>query len=244
MERGLAMVKGWAANRYGRRVRAAIACAALVAGAALSGTLLSGCRSGDLDKGQACLALGDYPLAQRFFGRAVEADPGGYEGRLGLGQALLQKAFADNDSLAFAGALIQLEACRSLRPSAEIGGLLAEAWMDRARGRLRSGDTLDALAALSKAIDRDPRDARPVNLAGIVYGKLGEAGKAEALFRKALALDSADASAHFNLGMLRWQAGGVREAHAQWLAALKTLPNDEDILYWFALAEKKMRESP
>jgi tetratricopeptide (TPR) repeat protein len=239
MERGLAMVKGRSGSRNGIRFLAALACAALVPGA-----FLSGCGSGDLDKGQACLALGDYALAQRFFGRAVEADPRGYEGRLGLGQALLQKAFADNDSLAFAGALIQLEACRSLRPSAEIGGLLAEAWMDRARGRLRSGDTLDALAALSKAIDRDPRDPRPVNLAGIVYGKIGEAGKAEALFRKALALDSADASAHFNLGMLRWQAGEAREAHAQWLAALKTLPDDEDILYWFALAEKKMRESP
>jgi tetratricopeptide (TPR) repeat protein len=206
--------------------------------------LFGGCGSGDLDKGQACLALGDYPMAQRFFGRAVEADPRGYEARLGLGQALLQKAYADDDSLAFAGALIQLEACRSLRPSEEIGGLLAEAWTDRARGRLRSGDTLEALAALSKAIDRDPRDPRPVNLAGIVYGKLGEAGKAESLFRKALGLDSADASARFNLGMLRWQAGDVREAHAQWLAALKTLPEDEDILYWFALAEKKLRETP
>jgi Flp pilus assembly protein TadD len=234
MERGLAMVKRRAGKRDWLRGMAALACAAVAAG----------CGSGDLDKGQACLALGDYPMAQRFFGRAVEADPRGYEARLGLGQALLQKAYADNDSAAFAGALIQLEACRSLRPSAEIGGLLAEAWMERARGLLRAKDTLDALAALSKAIDRDPRDPRPVNLAGIVYGKLGEAGKAEALFRKALGLDSADVSAHFNLGMIRWQAGEVREAHAQWLAALKTLPADEDILYWFALAEKKLRESP
>ena len=44
--------------------------------------------------------------------------------------------------------------------------------------------------------------------------------------------------------MLRWQAGDVRGAHDQWLAALKALPDDEDILYWFALAEKKLRESP
>ena len=205
---------------------------------------LGGCRSADLDKGQACLALGDYPMARLFFARAVEADPRGYEARLGLGQALLQESFAENDSAAFASGLIQLEACRSLRPSAEIGGLLSEAWMERARGRLRARDTLDALADLSKAIDRDPRDPRPVNLAGIVYGKLGDAAKAEALFRKALGLDGADASAHFNLGMLRWQAGDAREAHSHWLAALKALPNDEDILYWFAMAEKKLRESP
>lgn len=234
MEWGLGMVTSGGWRKLRSRVPAALACAAL----------LFGCGTGDLDKGQACLALGDYPMAQRFFGRAVEADPRGYEARLGLGQALLQKAFAESDSVALAGAFIQLEACRSLRPSAEIGGLLAEAWMDRARGLLRARDTLEALAALSKSIDRDPRDPRPVNLAGIVYGKIGEAGKADALFRKALALDSGDASAHFNLGMLRWQAGEVREAHAQWLAALKTLPDDEDILYWFALAEKKLRESP
>ena len=183
-------------------------------------------------------------MAQRFFARAVDADPRAYAARLGLGQALLQESYAENDSAAFAGGLMQLEACRTLQPSAEIGGLLAEAWLDRARGRLRARDTLDALADLSKAIDRDARDPRPVNLAGILYGKLGDAGKAEALFRKAIALDSADASAHFNLGMIRWQAGEVREAHTHWLAALKALPDDEDILYWFALAEKKVRETP
>lgn len=206
--------------------------------------MAAGCRSDELDKGQACLALGDYPMAQRFFAHAVESDPRGYAARLGLGQALLQKAYAENDSAAFAGALMQLEACRTLRPSADIGGLLSEAWLDRARSLLRSKDTLNALTALSKAIDRDPRDAKPVNLAGIVYGKLGDQAKAEALFRKALGLDSTDASAHFNLGMIRWQAGDARAAQAHWLAALKSLPEDEDILYWFALAEKKLRESP
>jgi len=229
MERGLGMVSGF----FRRLALAGMAWAALL-----------GCRSDELDKGQACLALGDYPLAQRFFARAVESDPRGYEARLGLGQALLQKAYAENDSSAFAGGLMQLEACRTLRPASDIGGLLSEAWLDRARGLLRSKDTLAALAALSKSIDREPRDPRPVNLAGIVYGKLGDPSKAEALFRKALGLDSADASAHFNLGMIRWQAGDARGAHDHWLAALKALPDDEDILYWFALAEKKLRESP
>ena len=64
------------------------------------------------------------------------------------------------------------------------------------------------------------------------------------MFRKALGLDSSDASAHFNLGMIRWQAGDVRVAHGHWLKALKRLPQDEDVVYWFALSEKKLRESP
>ena len=145
-----------------RRIASALALAAL----------LSGCRGSDVAKGQACLGLGDYPLAERFFARAVESDPQGYAARLGLGQALLQKSFAENDSVAFARGLIQLEACRSLRPSQDLGGLLAEAYRERARGLLRARDTLAALAALSKAIDRDPHDPRPLNLAGIVYGRL------------------------------------------------------------------------
>lgn len=207
-------------------------------------TLCVGCRNADLDKGRSCLGLGDYPLALRFFGRAVEADPGDYEARLGLGQALLQQAFALGDSTAFTGALLQLEACRSLRPSDDLGSLLGEAWLERARGLLRAGDTLAALAALSRARDRAPADPKPLNLAGIVYGKRADPDKAGALFRKALALDSGDASAHFNLGMLEWQAGDARAAHGHWLASLKALPADEDILYWFALAEKKLRESP
>ena len=229
MERGLGMVRGPLRS---------------LAPYALAVAALAGCRSDEIDKGQACLALGDYPLAQRFFARAVESEPRGYEARLGLGQALLQKAFAENDSVAFSGGLLQLEACRTLRPASDIGGLLCEAWSERARSLLRSKDTLSALADLSKAIDRDPRDPRPVNLAGIVYGKLGDPAKAEALFRKALTLDSADASAHFNLGMIGWQAGDARAAHDHWLAALKALPEDEDILYWFALSEKKLRETP
>lgn len=204
----------------------------------------AGCRGEDLEKGRACLGLGDYPLALRFFTRAVEADPQGYEARLGMGQALLQQAFAHGDSDAFAGALLQLEACRSLRPSDDLGALLGEAWLERARGLLRSGDTLAGLGALSKARDRAPSDPKPLNLAGIVYGKRGESGKAEALFRKALAQDSGDASAHFNLGMLAWQSGDARAAHAHWLVSLKALPADEDIVYWFAMAEKKLRESP
>lgn len=205
---------------------------------------LLGCRDRNLDGGQACLALGDYPLAERFFARAVEADPQGYEARLGLGQALMQKAYAEADSVAFAGSLIQFEACRSLRPSQDLSGLLGEAYCERARVQLRGKDTLAALASLSKSLDRDPLSGKPLNLAGIVYGRLGDADKAEALFGKAIGVDSADASAHFNLGMLRWQAGDPKAAHAHWLAALKLLPNDEDILYWFALAEKKLRETP
>ena len=44
-------------------------------------------------------------------------------------------------------------------------------------GQLRAGDTLGALNALSKARDRAPADPKPLNLAGIIYGKRGETEK-------------------------------------------------------------------
>jgi tetratricopeptide (TPR) repeat protein len=217
----------------------------LFAAAAIALTLfLSGCGGKEAEKGRISLSLGDYPAAIRFYQAAVEEDPGRYDARLGLGQALLQKAFAEKDAAAFEYALVQLEACRSLAPSLDISGLLAEAYYERARVLLQSEDTVSALAALSKSIDRGPSNPRSLNLVGIIYGKLGESEKAEALFRKALGLDSADASANFNLGMLRWQAGEVRQAHGHWLKALKSMPGDEDVLYWFALSEKTLRESP
>jgi tetratricopeptide (TPR) repeat protein len=205
---------------------------------------LAGCGRKDLEKGWISLGLGDYPMAIRFFQAGVEADPGRYDAHLGLGQSLLQKSFAEGDSAAFAYGLVQLEACRSLAPSNDISGLLADAYFERAKFQLRGRDTLSALANLSKAVERGPGNPKPLNLAGIVYGKLGETDKAESLFRKALELDSADASANFNLGMILWEAGEEQSAHGHWLKALKRLPQDEDVLYWYALSEKKLRGAP
>jgi tetratricopeptide (TPR) repeat protein len=204
----------------------------------------AGCGRKDIEKGWISLGLGDYPMAIRFFQAGVEADPGRYDAHLGLGQSLLQKSFAEGDSAAFAYGLIQLEACRNLAPGNDISGILTDAYYERAKILLRGRDTLSALTNLSKAIERGPGNPKPLNLVGIVYGKLGEPDKAESLFRKALELDSTDASANFNLGMILWEAGEVRPAHGHWLKALKRLPHDEDVLDWFALSEKKLREAP
>jgi tetratricopeptide (TPR) repeat protein len=236
MEPGMDLVNAPRGNRAGKR-RGYLAAAAVA-------WLVLACDHGRIEKGRISLSLGDYPMAVRFFQTAVEENPQRYEARLGLGQALLQKAFAENDSAAFEYALVQLEACRSLAPSQDLSELLTDAYYERARSQLKGQDTLSALTSLSKSIDHGPKNTRPLNLVGIVYGKLGESEKAEALFRKALRLDSLDASAHFNLGMLAWQAGEIRPAHEHWLKSLKTLPDDEDVLYWFALSEKKLRETP
>ncbi len=206
--------------------------------------IVNGCQNSVLEKGYACLDLGDYPLASQFFIRAVEENPEDYLARLGLGKALLQKATAEADSSAFAYALVQFEACRSLHPTEDLSSLLADVYTEKARICLNQNDTLSALSALAKATERAPHNVQPLNLAGIIYGKLGEVSKAKNLFAKVLQLDSNDASAHFNLGMILWQAGEFKPAHDHWLKALRAMPQNEDIIYWFAFAESKLRENP
>ncbi len=203
-----------------------------------------GCITQDLSKGNACLALGDYPLAIRFFTQGIEKDPLNYQARLGLGKALIQKSIAEFDSLAFAYALIQLEAARNLRPSANLDSLLGGAYLERARTQLHQGDTGSALRAAVHSLDYNPKEIATLNLAGIIYAKLGELDKAKILFQKILVFDSGSASAHFNLGLIAWQGSEIYQAHEHWLLALKALPQDEDILYWFAQSEKRIRENP
>ncbi len=217
------------------------ACTVLAVALTLAITL-PGCQNSNIDKGDICLQLGDYPAAISFYSKAVMRRPDDYRARLGLGKALLQKAY-DADTSAWKAALIQLEAARTLSPASNLGGILADVYLERAHQLLSSGDSLAALDALARSIEYDNRAIDPVNLAGIVYYRLGEVDKSEALFAKAVGLDSANAPARFNLGMVYWHSGRYKQAHAQWLAALAAAPRDKDMLYWFALSEKKLRET-
>jgi tetratricopeptide (TPR) repeat protein len=206
------------------------------------GFLSAGCLNGNLDKGDMCLRLGDYPMAIAFYSDEVKRCPDSYRARLGLGKSLLQKS-CDGDSSAWKDALVQLEAARTLSPGSDLAGLLGEVYLQRAHLSLAARDSLGALSALSRAIECNNRALEPVNLAGIIYFRMGDVDKSEMLFKKAVGLDSTSASARFNLGMVYWQTGRYKDAHGQWLAALAASPGDRDMLYWFALAEKKLRET-
>jgi Flp pilus assembly protein TadD len=194
-----------------------------------------------VDKGFVSLQLGDYTMAQTFFSAVLSHKPNHYEARLGMGKALLQQAATQHeDTLLWRQALIHLEAARTLRPQQEhIDGLLSEVWALHGRHLLDGGDTLASLSALSRAIELQPRSVEPLNLVGIIYFRMGDEAKAEVLFNKAATLDTLHPSAPFNLGMMRWSQGDVLGAREQWLRALKCAPRDEDILYWFALAQKE-----
>jgi tetratricopeptide (TPR) repeat protein len=205
--------------------------------------LVLSCSDDVVEKGDIALRLGDWKMAMEFYYQALRRDPADAAARLGMGKALLQKAVAlPNDTTSWREALVHLEAAHTIAPSAGIAPLLSEAWSSHARNLLAGRDTVQALSALSRAIELDSRSVEPVNLAGIVYFRLGHEDKALQLFGKAIAIDSTNSSAHFNLGMAKWQREQFSEAHRHWLTALANAPEDEDILYWFALSEKRIRE--
>jgi tetratricopeptide (TPR) repeat protein len=211
---------------------------------AVSIMALTGCSDSNVEKGAACLQLGDYEMAQVFFNKTLMRNPRDYDARVGMGKALLQRAVDNtNDTLSWREACLHLDAARTLRPSAYLNGLLSQAWFERSRVQLDFRDTLGALTSLTHAIEYDPGRAEPLNAAGIIYFHMGEAEKALAILSRAAALDSGNVTVLFNLGMIRWHSGDINGAHGLWLRALKRSPKDETVLYWFALAEKKLRES-
>lgn len=203
------------------------------------------CTSSDLQKGNIALELGDYELAIKFFSKVLEKNPADFEARIGMGKALLQKA-SDNpsDTMLWKKAIANLDAAHSINPTADISTLLSEIWSSRASLLLhKSSDTIGALEAITKAISFDPQNTAALNLASIIYFNLGRKDKSLLLLKKAIEIDSTDPATFFNLGMVYWEEDSIKEAHSCWLKALKLSPEDEEFLYWFAAAEKKLRLS-
>ena len=206
--------------------------------------IMAACATSDLRKGAVALELGDYTMAINFFSRVLEKNPAHFEARLGMGKALLQKTIDNgDDSVSWRMAVMHLEAARTLSSSSEVPKLLAQVWAERASDLLHGGDTLTALEMLTKAIASDPQNSQPLNLAGIIYFRMGRPEKARLLFEGAVKNDTANPSLLFNLGMLYWEEKRIKEAHDLWLRALKMSPQDEDFLYWFAVAEKSFRDT-
>ena len=204
---------------------------------------LFGCTDSNIDKGNASLTLGDYTMAIEFYEAELKKNPRNYAARLGMGKSLIQKAVdMKNDTASWKRALNNLEAARTLQPDKDINPLLCEAWSVLGRIMLTVGDTVEALSSLARAIEYSPKNVEPLNLAGIIYFRLGEDEKAEVLFKKAIDINKNHPSAYFNLGMIFWVRDQIDNAHTYWLEALKLEPEDDDILYWFAMAEKRLRK--
>lgn len=208
-------------------------------------TVIFGCIGNDnIRKGNACLSLGDYEMAEMFFEKTLNADPLSFEGRLGMGKALLQHV-TDNkyDTVLWKKALLNLESAMNLQPQAEISYLVSDAWFERSQIFLANNDTLGAFNALSRSIEINNKNTSAINSIGILYFRQNDADKAVYLFKQAITIDSTHSSALFNLGMALWSNNEYENARKYWLAASRFSPDDNDIIYWLAMAEKKLEES-
>lgn len=216
----------------------------------ISGTLIIllllmsvGCVRGNIEKGAACLKLGDYAMAINFFDKVLIRYPENFEARVGKGKALLQRAIDNSDdTTSWREACRHLEAARTIKPSEGLSELLSQVWSERGRMLLVHGDTVSALEALSRSIEYNQKSPEPLNCAGIIYFRLGEFDKAKTLFRKAADIDSTNPVILFNLGMIAWNENDLPSARYFWLRGLKLAPKDDEMLYWFARTEKSVRD--
>ncbi|MBN1600201.1 MAG: tetratricopeptide repeat protein [Chitinispirillaceae bacterium] len=202
-----------------------------------------GCNKPEIEKGAISLNVGDYNRAIRFYDRALNRDPANGIAHLGLGKALFQKAKAQqSDTVSLQQAIVHIEAARTLGVTGEVNGLLSSVLTENARIHLNKEDTVGALESLTRAIEYDQSSSGALNLTGIIYFRTGRAEKAAVLFDYAIRIDTNDVSPLFNRGMVAWNQNQMEIAHEFWFKALCKSPQDEEILYWFARAEKLLRD--
>lgn len=205
-------------------------------------TLFS-CKDSLVERGNACLNLGDYQMAEMFFEKALIDNPLNFDARLGYAKALLQHIVdIPSDSSLWRKSLINFEAALDIKPSADLNSLISDVWYERAMMLLTHRDTLGATSALSRSIEINSQNCISLNTIGILYFKQGDTDKAEVLFRRAVTIDSTYSQAFFNLGMVYWSKKDYQHAKDFWQTASKLSPDDNDVVYWFAKAEKILQE--
>jgi tetratricopeptide (TPR) repeat protein len=89
---------------------------------------------------------------------------------------------------------------------------------------LRTERREEALAVLDLALKANPRSALLYDVRGVAKALASDATGAEADFRQAVALDSACADAHYNLGLLALRAGQFAQASEYLTAAIQAAP--------------------
>jgi tetratricopeptide (TPR) repeat protein len=205
------------------------------------------CCSGSPERrGGQCLDMGDFENALTFYSRAVHNQPTSYRARAGLAKAWLQYCCAPENGRRLTpddwhkAVRYSLFAFR-LRQTEDMKDALSMCQFRLARALSASGDSAGALSSAMESIRIRPLKPPFLNYAGILNHKAGKDSVARELFLRAQVLDSTDAVAPFNLGMLHWYKGEFLQAHHYWLRALKIAPRDQNVVYWFAAADVKVR---
>ncbi len=157
-----------------------------------------------------------YDEAEAYFRRAIELDPSNAEAHLNLGGILAQKGSMDLAEAQFKFAL-------SISPlHVTAHNVLGKLYYD-------SGRLQEAEEQFRESIQVEPNLAAFDHL-GYIYSKWGKWDQAEEAFKSALAMNSADSHAHYQLGMHYATLGRSAEALAELKAAQAADPDNPDIL--------------
>lgn len=96
---------------------------------------------------------------------------------------------------------------------------------------LEEGKNTKAIDWLECAKARNPKDDLNLWLLGIAYGKIYRWDKAKTAFEKAVILDPASSSLHYNLGVALMELGQFKDAILQYNEAIRVDPNFSDAYY-------------
>jgi tetratricopeptide (TPR) repeat protein len=201
------------------------------------------CSDHTIELGTRNLDLGDYQRAVGLFSKAVDNNPNSFEARLGLGKALLQQlGSGDQNNELWQSCIINFEAARTLKPSAEVEKLLSTAWNQRAAFLLEIKDTSDAIHSLLRSIEYDKTNIKSLNLAGILYFNRNEFKKALSMFSLVSHFDSTSPTGFYNTGMIYWASGECKRARQVWKNALERSSSSNDLSYWVSLTDSTCPE--
>jgi Flp pilus assembly protein TadD len=181
----------------------------LIAGLAL---LLGACDSPDISHGddyQASLrqadearVAGNVDTAIPLYERALQANPGGIEAKLGLGQALLAIGAGD-------------EAAAQFRDVLARHGSDAGARRGLAAALIAMGQPALAEQQIDQALQANANDYHALNLLGVVLDMQGRHAEAQANYRRGLELAPDDSALHSNYGLSLGITGPPEAAIAQ-----------------------------
>lgn len=145
---------------------------------------------------------GDYDTAIPLYGRALQANPEGFEARLGLGQVYLAIGAPDEAAAQFRDILARRDT-----PLARRG--LAAALIAMGQPGLAQGQLQEVLRA-------DARDYRALNALGVALDMEGRHAEAQARYREAIAVAPPEyAAVRSNFGLSLAISGQPREALAE-----------------------------
>lgn len=178
------------------------------------------------------LASGKLQAAAAKFEQIVELDPDHAAAHFALGSILLQigQPKAALDALEAAAAAAE--------PEETLNGLDARA----GEALFLMGQYAEARVRLVSAAGQTPNDTRILTLLGDTYYKLNKADVAADCYRKALAVDGANALAHYRLGLCLLEVGRFKDSLRHAMDALHTHPDFVEAMHAATLCMLELGE--